>query len=265
MIITNLPRSRRFKKENVILVGIVPGPSEAPLHMNSYLQPMVDELNRLWQKGIPVTSPDSIDTITLRAALICVACDIPACRKVLGFCGRMCKLGCSKCTKAFGYDRVRDKIDFSGFGECPMRKEQDHRKQAFLAMEQVSPTAREKIEKRYGSQFSSLMNLAYFDTVRCHIIDPMHNLFLGTAKHFTKNIYSTQKTQLFRKCDHFLIQERVDRCIVPSTLGRIPHKIASACASFTADQWKCGLMYFQSLLFTGYLEMNTLNVGAYLC
>lgn len=35
-----------------------------------------------------------------------------------------------------------------------------------------------------------------------------------------------------------LIQERVDKCVVPSSLGRIPHKIASAYTSLTADQWK---------------------------
>ena len=80
------------------------------------------------------------------------------------------------------------------------------------------------------------MNLAYFDTVRGHIIDPMHNLFLGTAKHFTKDILFNPENPVIRKCDHFLIQERVDSD--SSTLGRIPHKIASACASFTADQWK---------------------------
>ena len=238
MVVTNLPRSERFKKENVILVGIVPGPSEPPLHMNSYLQPMVDELNSLWQQGIQVMPPDSQDVVTLKAALICVACDIPACRKVLGFCGHMCKKGCSKCTKAFEYDNVADKIDFSGFSECPVRNEQDHRKQAFLAMEQITPTAREKIEKKYGSRFSSLMELAYFDNVRCHVIDPMHNLFLGTAKHYTKNILLNPENPVVRKSDYSLIQHRVDRCIVPSTLGRIPHKIASACASFTADQWK---------------------------
>lgn len=92
MVVNNLPRSKRFKKENVILVGIVPGPSEPPLHMNSYLKPLVDELNTLWNNGIQVTSPDSQFPITLKAVLTCVACDIPACRKVLGFLGHMSKV-----------------------------------------------------------------------------------------------------------------------------------------------------------------------------
>ena len=236
LVVTNLPRSERFKKENVILAGIVPGPSEPPLHMNSYLKPLVDELNELWEKGIQVASPDIPHPVTLKAALVCAACDIPACRKVLGFCGHMSKRGCSKCTKAFSYNN--DKIDFGGFSECPLRKEEDHRQEAYLAMEQTSASSRSKAERQFGSRYSCLMELAYFDTVRCHVIDPMHNLFLGTAKHFTKNILLNSESPLIEKVQLPVLQERVDNCVVPSSMGRIPHKIASLCSSFTADQWK---------------------------
>jgi hypothetical protein len=115
MVVTNLPRSERFKKENVILVGLIHGPAEPPIHMNSYLNPLVEELKTLWTDGLKVTSPDFPEFVTIRAALICSACDIPACRKVLGFCGHMSKRGCSKCTKEFVYDTTLEKIDFGGF------------------------------------------------------------------------------------------------------------------------------------------------------
>ncbi len=255
MVVTNLPRAERFRKENVILVGIIPGPSEPPLHMNSYLKPLVDELNQLWERGIQVTCPDLPQPITLKAVLICAACDIPACRKVLGFCGHMSKLGCSKCTKAFFYDSIAEKMNFGGFDERPMRNEHDHRKEAFLAREQKSASAREKIEVKYGTRFTSLMELAYFDTVRCHVIDPMHNLFLGTAKYVTKNILFSQVSPLISERNYnSLIQEKVDKCIVPSTFGRIPHKIASACTSFTADQWKAWTNVFSLYSLYGLLE-----------
>jgi len=45
MDLMNLPRSERFKLENVMLVGIIPGPHEPKLTINSYLQPLVAELN----------------------------------------------------------------------------------------------------------------------------------------------------------------------------------------------------------------------------
>ena len=40
--VMNLPRSMRFKRENVILVGILPGPSEPKHDMNTYIEPLVD-------------------------------------------------------------------------------------------------------------------------------------------------------------------------------------------------------------------------------
>ena len=43
-VIANLPRSERYKIENVIIVVVLPGPKEAKKHMNSYLKPLVHEL-----------------------------------------------------------------------------------------------------------------------------------------------------------------------------------------------------------------------------
>ena len=52
----------------------------------------------------------------------------------------------------------------------------------------------------------------------------MHNLFLGLAKHTTK-----QWSDLGVLCsrDFIEIQDRVDLMCVPSKIGRIPRKIAS--------------------------------------
>ena len=44
----NLPREIRFKRENVIIVGLIPGPTEPPEVINSYLRPLVCELLKLW-------------------------------------------------------------------------------------------------------------------------------------------------------------------------------------------------------------------------
>ena len=41
------------------------------------------------------------DEILIRCALLCVACDLPAGRKVCGFLGHSATLGCSRCLKAF--------------------------------------------------------------------------------------------------------------------------------------------------------------------
>ena len=48
LVILNLPRTIRFKPEHVLIVGIIPGPSEPNCsEINSYLRPLVKELNLL--------------------------------------------------------------------------------------------------------------------------------------------------------------------------------------------------------------------------
>ena len=81
--ILNLPRQERFLKENVILAEVIPGPKAPELHMNSFLQPLVSDLMQLWD-GICMKTSNNV-SIMVRAALLCVGCDIPAARKVCGF------------------------------------------------------------------------------------------------------------------------------------------------------------------------------------
>ena len=52
--------------------------------------------------------------VIVRAALSCVACNIPAARKVCGFVGHNARLACSKCLKVFETEAFGDKPDFSG-------------------------------------------------------------------------------------------------------------------------------------------------------
>lgn len=81
-----------------------------------------------------------------------------------------------------------------------------------------------------------LMLLPYFDCVRFHIIDPMHNLFTGTAKHLMKNIWLDGDNPLLKKNDLCVIQEKLDKIKAPSDIGRMLRKILSSYGGFTADQ-----------------------------
>ena len=92
----------------------------------------------------------------------------------------MARLGCSKCTKDFNEHPITGRISFGGVDVFwPLRNEEEHREQAYKGMRQVSCSARDKVGVKYGSRFSALMHLEYFDCVRFHLIDSMHNLFLG--------------------------------------------------------------------------------------
>ena len=52
LTILNLPQSIRFRPENALFAGIIPGLKEPSQHeMNSHLRPLVKELNMSWIDG----------------------------------------------------------------------------------------------------------------------------------------------------------------------------------------------------------------------
>lgn len=110
--IMNLPREIRFKPENILLVGLIPGPCEPKHDINPFLTPLVEELLELFS-GVQMKIYPSSELHTVRCALLGVASDIPACRKASGFLGHSATLGCSRCFKQFP-GSVGNK-DYSGF------------------------------------------------------------------------------------------------------------------------------------------------------
>ena len=69
---------------------------------NAYLKPLVDELLSLWNGAvIEVAMPTGSKKMTVKCALLCVSCDLPAARKTCGFLSHSAALGCSKCLKKF--------------------------------------------------------------------------------------------------------------------------------------------------------------------
>jgi len=98
-------------------------------------------------------------------------------------------------------------------------------------------TERQTLERKYGVRYSSLLKLPYYDAIRMStIIDPLHNLYLGTAKHMFKDIWLER--EVISPATLNMLQTCVDDTISPPDLGRIPRKIASNFGGFTGEQWK---------------------------
>ena len=89
LTIMNLPRTVRFRQEHFILVGLIPGPSEPKRDINAFLTPLVEELQRLLV-GVDMFIHTLSKNVLVRCSLLCIACDVPASRKVCGFL-RHCK------------------------------------------------------------------------------------------------------------------------------------------------------------------------------
>ena len=114
MVLLNLPREIRYKEENSMVVGIIPNLSKEPEHLNEFLKPIVKELQALWKKdGVQIRTANHPKGVFVKGALLCVSCDVPACRKTCGFMGHAARQGCSKCMKEFS--GTVGKMDYSGF------------------------------------------------------------------------------------------------------------------------------------------------------
>ena len=90
LVLLNLPREMRFKKENILLVGLIPGPHEPELNVNTYLTPFVNELLQFW-KGVHLYEDN--DLTLYRFVLLCISSDLPATRKCCGFLSYNAKKG----------------------------------------------------------------------------------------------------------------------------------------------------------------------------
>lgn len=91
VIILNLPPQERYKLENRIIIGILPGPKEPKLVMNSYLEEFVTELLDL-MNGFHLKDGTLFGN-RCRVFLVGVTADIPAVRKVAGFMGHGAEKG----------------------------------------------------------------------------------------------------------------------------------------------------------------------------
>lgn len=207
--------------------------------------------------------------VCVRAALTCCSSDIPATRKLCGFVGHSAKLGCSKCNKEFASlstDSSRtNKRDYSGFNSTswPSRNLLAHQTQASDHLNADNRQQQQKnVETERGVRYSILLELPYWNPIRFSVVDPMHNLFLGTAKH-------VMKVWINKNCitkQHFKeIECIVSKISTPRNVGRLPLKIASGFSGFTADQWKNWITVFSPVALKHILISKNFVAGYCLC
>ena len=101
---------------------------------------------------------------------------MPAARKIGDFKSHAANMGCSKCYKSFpgGFG---EKKDYSGFDRntWPSRTKEKHNRYARLVNKAKTVKEFNRLSKKYGTYYSILTELSYFDCTRMISIDPMHN------------------------------------------------------------------------------------------
>ena len=258
LVLMNLPRKIRFRRENVILAGIIPAMKHEPKSLNYFLEPLVDELKALWT-GVQVNAYNSPGrTVSICAALLCCAADVPAARKLCGFLGHQANRGCSHCCKFFpgGFGESKDYSGFEDRDHWPKRTAAQHRRDAQIVRNCRSESASEKKAQELGTRYTVLLELPYYSSVSTCVIDPVHNLFLGTAKRvFDKWV----ENGVISNADLKKIQERIELFRVPSDLGRLPSNIASNRGGYTASQWKNFVLLYSMYVLKGIVPQSHLS------
>lgn len=257
-MVLNLPREERYKIENIILVGVIPGPKEPKLTVNPYIGPLVQELNDAYRGWIICTKNSTVKTVSIRACLGCVTCDIPASRKVCGFLGHAARLGCNKCLKEFPTTSFGEKPNCAGLDrdKWVLRTLASHKASCSDLLVAKNQSSLQSLESKHGLRYSVIIELPYFDPVRFTVVDPMHNLLLGTAKH-TFSVW--MKRNLLSTRDLDTIQERSENFFFPYDVGRIPLKIGSGFSGFTADQWRVWTTVLSPIVLKGIIPDRDLS------
>ena len=251
MCLMNLPREIRFKPESIILVGLIPGPTEPKVTVDTFLRPLLDELLDFW-KGITIPIGEERVLEKVRCALLCVSCNLPAGRKICGFFSYSATLGCSYCMKKFP-GQAGNK-DYSGFDRTLWQPCTLHRMKECLSEIQFGnqSTKRKELVSKYGCRLSELHRLPYFNPIQMLVIDPMHWLYLGIAKHILQRVWIEK--EVIPRVKYSLIHQHLNAVQCPSHVGRMPNNVFYCFGGYTADQYKNWVNIFSLFALQGILS-----------
>lgn len=175
LICLSLSPDIRYKQENIFLFATIPGPQEPKIEqMNHLLRPLVEEFQDLW-RGIFFNSTNKYpDGRHIRGALWPVIADLPAARKVAGFPSHSATLFCAHCAL------IKKNISETDIRKWPLRC--NHLQHANEWNEAKSLGKQESIFSQFGSRWTVLSKLPYWQSIEFVTVDVMHCVLLGMLK-----------------------------------------------------------------------------------
>jgi hypothetical protein len=200
LVCMNLPPHERFKRQNVLVVGFVPGPNN-PKNLDSFMYPLIEEFLAL-ERGIKAWNGYREKSFILHAHIAVVTGDMPGRSKLQGFKGSRALRYCPYCyAKAVHSGRTtycplhmpRDAPSNSDAAEradynvldLPLRGDVDTRQ----AAEKIVTLGSDELGKKYGiNHLAILGRLSSIDLVRSFPPDSMHlfweNVLPDLVKHW---------------------------------------------------------------------------------
>ncbi|XP_042425958.1 uncharacterized protein LOC122013798 [Zingiber officinale] len=134
----NMPPWKCMKSENMMLSLLIPGPTSPGKDMDVFLQPLIEELKKLWE-GVNTRDAVTSDIFLMHAAVLWTINDFPAYALMSGWSTKGYK-ACSTCNEETPSKGIRSKIAYIGH-RCflPLNDPMRRSKQFDGQMERRSP------------------------------------------------------------------------------------------------------------------------------
>ncbi|KAF9221444.1 hypothetical protein BS17DRAFT_797211 [Gyrodon lividus] len=158
---------------------IFPGPKEQnPDQIQHFLHPIISDLLRLWKYGIKFqwSCAPKVSHV-VHVILVAVVCDRPAAHKMGGFALHS---HTNFCTTSWILLNDEDKETLFQKGASKPQTNQEQHDLGEHYHKLTNPIAKKNFVKEHATRYTQLTCLPYFNLVDQIIINPMHNLFLGT-------------------------------------------------------------------------------------
>lgn len=268
----NLSPEIRFKQENIVCFGIVPGPKK-PSDFKSFLWPLVQQF-KILHRGVEALDGSQLNArFTLRAHIVVIGTDMPAKDMLMGLSGHSARHYCNYCSVRGIYSRrfrhmyaplsaptsVAPEPDWRSYNPTalPIR---DHDKSKIYARHVEDTGDAEVIQKTGIKGFTPFWDLPSIIFPWSYAIDSMHLFYLNIA-HYMRDHWAGMTTPsitpdgveepyCISQADWQDIDTDIDRMIFPVAFGDKPRSI------FTmrkASEWKTWLKVISPVVLKGRL------------
>jgi hypothetical protein len=272
LINLNLPPDQRYKNENILTSTIIPGPRK-PKDINSFLRPLVDELEVLGQTGVTAFDGEAQETFKLKAHALIVTGDGPAAADAMGMKSpgnayrpcRSCEITGQRRQDTARSPYYVPHTDFS-FENPPMRVD------LRSLIEQVHQAGDTESGLLTGIRCrSELLRLSSIHFPRSFPGDIMHCVLQNVTPTLfqlwnrTKLSVDDKKNQTTtnERPSYFLTKDDMEaignamssaRSTIPLSLGHAPRRIDNHYKGFKAAEWKAWLIHYGSPLLWKHLD-----------
>lgn len=184
MICLNLPIDERYKRENIYLVAIIPGPNEPSREqINHFAAPLIDDFQEFWRPGyfLERTANHPLGR-SVMGAIVPLVADLLAIRQIAGYASHSSLYICSFCWTTMDF---MDDLSQPLVKRCP----KEHRRLAAQWDKAVNEEDRAALFEKYGIRHSEFLRLPYWNPVEFLAIDSMHAFLLGNLKRHCRGIW----------------------------------------------------------------------------